>query len=108
MFIEARDLGKPQLVGRTRLVIYVSDVNDNSPIITVSFIYHSKDNTGNKKENTENEILLVRFNTVQVKQIGSHRCGLRQGTHMCKILSVSSQWQLVLIGRLGCRPVFYA
>ena len=46
MFLEARDLGEPQLIGRTRLVIYVSDVNDNAPIITVSFIYLSKGDTG--------------------------------------------------------------
>jgi len=45
--VEARDLGKPvQRMGRSRVLLYIGDVNDNRPVISVTYIAPSVDNTG--------------------------------------------------------------
>nr|CAB3264692.1 protocadherin 18-like [Phallusia mammillata] len=45
IYIEARDLGeRVQKLGRTRLVLHVGDVNDNAPVISISYIAPSDRN----------------------------------------------------------------
>ena len=67
VYVEARDLDSTnQRVGHTRLLINVEDVNDNSPVINVDFIFFSKENTGDELTLISSFLLSFKLTTLLV------------------------------------------